>query len=166
LSLLSRHPYCLCLAFLSRTLIVYRDLQGLAGPHGFTVWVVAAMALGHNIAAQAPPVPVLGLCRYFCFFARRTSEPKKWIVFRLTLIVNAFSHLSAIFLAFSAFCSWQLHGDFRIVPCFTSSRLPLTTFLHGEMATSDYLPITREGSGLPSGSHCVDITRCANMFPL
>jgi hypothetical protein len=143
-----------------------RDLQGLAGPHGFTVRVVAATASGRDIAARAPPVPVLGLCGYFFFFARRTSEPKKWIVFRLTLVVNAFGHLSAIFLAFSAFCSRRLHGDFRIVPCFTFSHLPLTTFLRGEMATSDYLPITREGSGLPSGSHRVDITRCANMFPL
>jgi hypothetical protein len=138
----------------------------LAGLHRFTVQVVMAMASGCNIAIRAPPMPVLRLCGYFCFFACRTSEPKKWIMFRLTLIINTFGHLSAIFLAFSAFCSWRLHGDFRIVLCSTFSCLPPTTFLHGEMVTSDYLPITREGSGLPSGSHHVYITRCANMFPL
>ena len=54
-----------------------RDLHGWASPHGFTVRVVTATASGRDIAARAPPVPVLGLCRYFCFFARRTSAPKK-----------------------------------------------------------------------------------------
>jgi hypothetical protein len=91
--------------YMFKGLVESRDLQGLAGPHGFTVRVVAATASGRDIAARAPPVPVLGLCGFFFFFAHRTSEPKKWIVFRLTLVVNAFSHLSAIFLAFSAFCS-------------------------------------------------------------
>jgi len=108
----------------------------------------------------------LGCAGIFVFLHTERLHPKKWIVFRLTLIINAFSYLSAIFPAFSAFCSQQLYSDFRIAPHFTFSHLPLTTFLRGEMATSDYLPITREGSGLPSGSHHVDITRCANMFPL
>ena len=54
-----------------------RDLHGWASPHGFTVRVVTATASGRDIAARAPPVPVLGLCGYFCFFARRTSAPKK-----------------------------------------------------------------------------------------
>src|SRR6266851_3095069 len=117
-----------------------------------------------------PPKRHLCLCSgcagIFVFLHTECLHPKKWIVFRLTLIVNAFSHLSAIFAAFLVFYSWQLHGNFRIALCFTSSHLLLTIFLCSEMVTSDYLPITREGSGPPSGLHHVDITRCTNMFPL
>ena len=116
--------------------------------------------------SKCHPCLCLGCAGIFVFLHTEHLYPKKWIIFRLTLIINAFSYLLAICPTFSAFCLQQLYGDFRIMPHFTFSHLPLTTFFCSKMATLDYLPITREGSDPPSESYHVDITRCANMFPL
>jgi hypothetical protein len=121
--------------------------------------------------------------------------PKKWIAFRLPLVVNAFGHLSA-FLP-PTFQQHFLLGDFRIMPSFPFSyplacHQPLFFTATSELhclscflvccqppfftATSDSPAITREGSGPPhcpsvmawraGGSHRIDIIRCANMFHL
>src|SRR6266851_1655834 len=83
--------------------------------------------------------PCSGYAGFFGFFARRTSAPKK------VDCVQIDPHCQ------------HLWPPFSHISCLFSILFT---------ATSDYLPITREGSGPPSGSHHVDITRCANMFPL
>jgi len=83
------------------------------------VWVVAATASGQDIAAQAPPVAVPQVAWVVWLFLHAHCEPlhhfpKRWIAFRLPLIVNTFGHLSAIsatFLVFmAAFSSQQLQN--------------------------------------------------------
>ena len=72
--------------------------------------------------------PCLGLLGLYRFFFTRIDNfeslhcfPKWWITFRFRLpfIVNVFGHVSS-----------ALHGDFRIMPPFTFSHLPLATFPH------------------------------------
>ena len=165
------------------------------------------MALGRNIATQVAPVPAprvaWGVRVFFArtFKLKKTSAPllkhfpKKWITFRLPLVVNTFGRLSA-FLP-PPFQQHFLLGNFRIMLSFLFSYPPacrrplffmvtleshhLSHFLVRHrlplfMATSDSPAITREGSGPPhcpsvmawraGGSHCVDIIRCTNMFHL
>src|SRR5216683_3496664 len=86
----------------------FRDRHGLVSPHRCMVWVVAATASGQDIAAQAPPVAVPQVAWVVWLFLHAHCEPlhhfpKRWIAFRLPLIVNTFGRLSAISATFSAF---------------------------------------------------------------
>src|SRR6267154_993501 len=65
------------------------------------------------------PWPCLRLLGLYSFFLHAHCEPphhfpKRWIAFRLPLIVNTFGYLSAISAAFSAFMaafsSWRLQN--------------------------------------------------------
>jgi hypothetical protein len=104
-----------------------RDLHGWAGPHGFTVRVVAATVSGRDIAARAPPVPVPRVVRVFSHA-------------RVILNLRTASEQCGGSLSdcpssstLSAACHQRfLHGDFRIAPSFTFSRLPPTTLSRGD----------------------------------
>ena len=90
------------------TLSKSRDRHGFASLHRFTVWVVTAMALGRDIAAWAPPMPMPQVVRVFSYaqviLNLCTAFWNGWIAFRLPPIVNAFGCMS------STFSSWWLQN--------------------------------------------------------
>ncbi len=102
-----------------------RENHRWASPHRFMVQVVAAMALGWDIAARAPPMPVLGLCSFFLHALVINYEPlhrflKRWIIFRLPSCQHLWPHFS-LFSAFSVVFSSRRLWNCAVFYVFSST---------------------------------------------